>query len=145
MKEWRRKRMNYREEPTKPTPATVGNCPEPRPSVTDDFSLAYALLRATLGVNLQCMESAESWLVSEYLQQHWKSSSQRPHLPHFAVRGFGNALSWAEASVGLLILLGGVTRIALVAGGLLIVLLTFGSALHQDWEIAGLQLIYAMA
>jgi hypothetical protein len=34
-------------------------------------------------------------------------------------------------------------RIALVAGALLIVALTFGSTLHQDWDVAGLQLIYA--
>ena len=35
-------------------------------------------------------------------------------------------------------------RIRLVAGGLLILVLTFGSTLHQDWEIAGLKLTYAL-
>ena len=49
--------------------------------------------------------------------------------PHFAVRAFGGALPWAEALVGLLILVGGATRIALVAGGLLILVLTSGSTL----------------
>ncbi len=49
-----------------------------------------------------------------------------------------------EALVGLFILLGAATRIALAAGALLIVVLTFGSTLHQDWEVAGLQLIYAV-
>jgi thiosulfate dehydrogenase (quinone) large subunit len=44
----------------------------------------------------------------------------------------------------LLILFGALTRVALIAGALLIVLLTFGSTLHQDWDIAGLQLIYAL-
>ena len=34
-------------------------------------------------------------------------------------------------------------RSALVAGSLLMFVLTFGSALRQDWDIAGLQLIYA--
>ncbi len=64
-------------------------------------------------------------------------------LPHFAVAGFAYALPWMEALVGLFVLLGAATRIALVAGALLIVALTFGSTLHQDWDVAGLQLIYA--
>jgi thiosulfate dehydrogenase (quinone) large subunit len=33
----------------------------------------------------------------------------------------------------------------LVAGALLMIVLTFGTALHQDWQVAGLQLIYAIA
>ena len=65
-------------------------------------------------------------------------------LPGFAVRGFGYALPWLEGLIGLLILCGAFTRIALVAGALLIAVLTFGSTLHQDWDIAGLQLIYAV-
>jgi thiosulfate dehydrogenase [quinone] large subunit len=64
-------------------------------------------------------------------------------LPHFAVVGFGYTLPWLEAVIGLLVLLGAFTRAALVAGALLIAVLTFGSTLHQDWDIAGLQLIYA--
>ena len=43
-----------------------------------------------------------------------------------------------------LVLLGAVTRVALVAGALLMAVLTLGSALHQDWDVAGLQLIYAL-
>jgi thiosulfate dehydrogenase [quinone] large subunit len=35
------------------------------------------------------------------------------------------------------------TRLALIASSLLILTLTFGAALNQDWESAGLQLIYA--
>lgn len=66
-------------------------------------------------------------------------------LPDFAVSAFGHALPWAEASIGLLILIGGATRTVLVAGALLMIVLTFGTALHQDWQVAGLQLIYAIA
>ncbi len=35
------------------------------------------------------------------------------------------------------------TRTALIGGSLLILILTFGSTLRQDWQSAGLQLIYA--
>jgi thiosulfate dehydrogenase (quinone) large subunit len=34
-------------------------------------------------------------------------------------------------------------RFALAAGSVLMFVLTFGSTLRQDWDIAGLQLIYA--
>lgn len=44
---------------------------------------------------------------------------------------------------GALVLLGMRLRFALAAGSLLMFVLTFGSALRQDWDIAGLQLIYA--
>jgi thiosulfate dehydrogenase (quinone) large subunit len=112
-------------------------------SSTDDLSMAYALLRAMLGVNIT-MHGTSRILggVGVFTAALEKQFAATP-LPHFAVRAFGSALPWAEASVGLLILVGGATRIALVAGGLLILVLTIGSTLHQDWEIAGLQLAYA--
>jgi thiosulfate dehydrogenase [quinone] large subunit len=53
-------------------------------------------------------------------------------------------LPWLEAAIGLLVLFGAFTRAALIAGALLIALLTFGSSLHQDWDVVGLQLIYAL-
>jgi thiosulfate dehydrogenase [quinone] large subunit len=59
------------------------------------------------------------------------------------MRIFALAFPWAESIVGLLALVGIRTRIALVAGSLLILTLTFGATLNQDWESAGLQLIYA--
>lgn len=109
-----------------------------------DFSLSYALLRATLGVNI-AMHGISRILAgvgvfTAALEKQFAATA----LPDFAVRAFASALPWAEALIGLLILVGGVTRIALVAGGLLILVLTFGSTLHQDWEIAGLQLTYTV-
>ena len=62
-------------------------------------------------------------------------------LPHFAVQGFGYVLPWAEAVIGLLILFGAFTRLALIAGALVMVALTFGACLRQDWNVAGVQLI----
>jgi len=43
-----------------------------------------------------------------------------------------------------LILVGAFTRFALLGGALLIVVLTFGATVDQDWDIAGLQLVYAV-
>ncbi len=65
-------------------------------------------------------------------------------LPPFVIGPFALALPWLEASIGLLILVGAFTRFALLGGALLIVVLTFGATVHQDWDIAGLQLVYAV-
>jgi len=115
-------------------------------SSTDrDYSLAYALLRATLGVNI-AMHGISRILagVGGFAAGLEKEFAATP-LPHFAVAAFAQALPWAEAVIGLLILFGVATRVALVLGALLILVLTFGTNLHQDWNVAGLQLIYALA
>ncbi len=110
----------------------------------NDLSLGYALLRITLGINIarhgisRIVAGPRAFAAS--LTEEFSSTV----LPHFAVLGFGYALPWLEALIGLLILFGALTRVALIAGALLIALLTFGSTLHQDWDIAGLQLIYAI-
>lgn len=113
-------------------------------SSMSDFSLAYALLRVTLGVNIAMHGISRILAGARVFTAALEKQFAATPLPHFALRAFGSALPWAEALIGLLVLVGGATRIALVAGGLLILLLTFGSTLHQDWEIAGLQLIYAV-
>lgn len=46
-------------------------------------------------------------------------------------------------SFGFLVLSRLFTRLALAARALLILALTFGTTLRQDWQTAGLQLIYA--
>lgn len=109
-----------------------------------DLSLAYALLRITMGTNITLhgisrILAGPASFVSSLVKQF-----ESTLLPHFAVQGFAYALPWLETTIGLLLLFGALTRVALMAGALLIVLLTFGSALHQDWDIAGLQLIYAL-
>jgi 2-dehydropantoate 2-reductase len=68
---------------------------------------------------------------------------QKTLLPAWTLLGFGLILPWLEAILGLLILIGLRTGIALIAGSSLLIVLTFGSTLRQDWESAGLQLIYA--
>ena len=112
---------------------------------TRDYSTAYALLRITLGVNI-AMHGISRILagVGAFAAGLEKQFAATP-LPHFAVAAFAHALPWAEAIIGLLVLFGLATRFALIAGALLIVVLTFGTNLHQDWQVAGLQLIYAIA
>ena len=63
-------------------------------------------------------------------------------LPKWILAPFAAALPWAEATIGLLLLLGLFTRFALVAGSLEMIVLMAGITLAQNWEVAGIQLIY---
>jgi len=58
---------------------------------------------------------------------------------------FAMSLPAIEALLGLLLLIGLRTRAALVAASILIMVLTFGSSLEQNWPVTGLQLTYALA
>ena len=116
--------------------------PEAR-TFSKDGALAYLFLRATLGVNIlfhglsRVLAGTDAFAASLVQQFH------ATPLPSGMVSAFAHVLPWVEAGIGLLVLLGAATRLALCAGALLILVLTFGSTLHQDWEVAGLQLIYA--
>lgn len=110
-----------------------------------DQRIAYALLRIILGVNifmhgLSRLLAGPAHFVTKITTQFAPTS-----LPHWSLTGFAILLPWVEALLGLLLLLGLWTRFALIAGSLLMLILTFGSTLIQDWGIAGLQLTYAIA
>jgi thiosulfate dehydrogenase [quinone] large subunit len=111
---------------------------------SDDFSIAYALLRMTLGVNI-CMHGTSRLLagLDKFVGSMMKMF-QGTVLPTFLVVPFAYALPWLEAALGFLLIIGLRTREALVLGSLLMVALTFGSALRQDWDAAGIQLLYSV-
>jgi thiosulfate dehydrogenase [quinone] large subunit len=65
-------------------------------------------------------------------------------LPAWSVYGFSLTLPVLESLVGFAVLIGFQTRRALIAGMAIMLALIFGSTLHQDWQIAGLQLNYSL-
>jgi thiosulfate dehydrogenase [quinone] large subunit len=65
-------------------------------------------------------------------------------LPPVLVHGFGLVLPFVELTVGLLLVLGVLTREALVLGSVVMLSLMFGTVLRQDWSTAGLQLNYSV-
>jgi len=115
-----------------------------RRSGLDDPSLAYALLRLTLGLNI-CMHGTTRLLagVGSFVAGMVKMF-QNTLLPGAIVQPFGYFLPWLEAAIGFLIIIGLRTREALVGGAVLMLALTFGTALRQDWEVAGIQLLYSV-
>lgn len=111
---------------------------------TSDERLAYALLRIVAGTNL-LMHGVSRWLAGPavFAAKLMEQFAKTP-LPEWSVRSFGLMLPTIEALLGLLMLIGLRTRAALVGASLLMMVLTFGSALMQDWNITGMQLMYAL-
>lgn len=111
---------------------------------TVDRRLAYALLRVVLGLNIAIHGLSRIHTgVGNFAHGLLPMFAKTP-LPPAVVYSYGFALPFTEALFGLLVLFGAASRYAYVAGLLLIASLTFGSTLRQDWESAGLQLIYAL-
>lgn len=70
---------------------------------------------------------------------------QDTFLPPALVNIFLSTLPFIEALIGVMILIGGkISRVGYIAGGLLITLLIFGTDVHQDWALAGQQMIYLL-
>lgn len=113
--------------------------------LTRDGEMAYLLLRVLLGLNIAMHGIARILAGPGHFAASLLPEFQKTPLPQWSVYGFGLALPWVEAIIGLLLLAGLQTRAALVSGLLVMVALTFGTALRQDWTIAGTQLLYGLA
>ena len=110
-----------------------------------DRALAYSLFRFVLGLNIAMHGTSRLYGGPSVFAQAMVQMFAHTPLPSSSVYAFGMFLPWAEAIVGLFVLFGLLSRWAYVIGLLEIAALTFGTTLRQDWESAGLQLIYALA
>src|ERR1700752_3398897 len=112
-----------------------------RTSASDKL-IAYAFLRIVFGIDI--FFHGISRLMGDHLAFFAYLSQQmaKAPLPKWILPPFAAALPWTEATIGLLLLLGLFTRFALVAGSLEMVVLMAGITLAQNWEVAGIQLIY---
>ncbi|APR76118.1 Hypothetical protein A7982_01465 [Minicystis rosea] len=109
-----------------------------------DAQRAHLGLRLTLGVNLAAHGLARvghAGAFAEGLVRDFQST----WLPGWSVSAFALGLPFVELVIGVLVLVGLRTRAALFAGSAVITALTFGSCLRQAWEMAGAQLVYALA
>ena len=107
-----------------------------------DTVVAYTILRLSFGANillhgLSRLMNRAGFLA--YLNHYFEKT---PLVPAGMLPAVGTVLPWIEASLGLLLLLGLATRFSLIAGALVMTFLVIGTNLAQDWNVAGLQLIY---
>lgn len=108
-----------------------------------DRRLAYALLRFILGINILLHGLVRLPDLAGFAEG-MVSNFEDTILPGPFVRVFAYALVFAEAVVGALIMVGWLTRWALVAGLLLMAALVFGTALQQNWGTLGTQMLYVL-
>jgi thiosulfate dehydrogenase (quinone) large subunit len=114
--------------------------------------IAYALFRIALGLDM-FLHGVMRLLPTPanpgviYLSG-WVDTTtklfENSFLPTALVRGFLYFLPFPEAVIGALLMAGFLTRQALIAGSLVILILIFGTGTRQDWTVIGTQMLYAL-
>ncbi len=106
-------------------------------------AVAYLLMRVALGINFmghglfRILSGVGAFAVNT------AQGMAKGPLPHGLSLGFGYCIPWIELLLGVLLLCGLFTRIALVAGSLFLIALTVGTTSIQNWAGAGTQLQYS--
>jgi thiosulfate dehydrogenase [quinone] large subunit len=116
----------------------------PATSRSSDAVIAYTILRVSFGANIM-LHGVSRILMGHaaflaYLTHYFEKA---PYVPVSMLSVFATVQPWVETILGLLLVIGLATRFSLIAGGLVIMCLVFGTNLAQDWLVSGLQLIYA--
>jgi thiosulfate dehydrogenase [quinone] large subunit len=116
----------------------------PATSRSSDEAIAYTILRVSFGANIMLHGVSRIYMghaaFLAYLTHYFEKA---PYFPAGMLSSFATVQPWVELILGLLLMIGLVTRFSLIAGGLVILCLVIGTNLAQDWLVSGLQLIYA--
>ena len=109
-----------------------------------DKSLAYALLRLSLGINFAGHGLIRIHNgVAAFARTTTEHLAKSP-LPSGLTCVLSYAIPFIEALLGLTLILGVFTRISLATGAIFMMLLTIGVTANQQWDIAGQQLLYSV-
>lgn len=108
-----------------------------------DRRLAYGILRFTLGLNILLHGLTRIGTLGGFADGLVEGFADTV-LPAAIVRPSAYVIVLAEVVIGALLTVGYRTRGALVAGGLLMAALVFGTALRQEWGTLGTQMLYAL-
>jgi thiosulfate dehydrogenase [quinone] large subunit len=105
---------------------------------------SYAVLRLTLGTTFLfhgITRFVSGWFAfADQMTQNF----QNTFLPDFLVRPFALSVPPVETIVGMLLCLGLFTRLTLIAGGLWMTALVFGTTIRQEFSTVAIQLLYAL-
>lgn len=118
----------------------------PTATIWSDTALAYAIFRLTFGVNIMFRGVARIFVLGlDTFAAGMTKQFSATWLPAAFIDIFAHTLPWIETALGLMLILGLGTRLALIVGGLMMTCLTFGTMFLQDFNLAWLQLTYAIA
>lgn len=108
-----------------------------------DASAAHLLARLALGLNMAMHGLTRIPRFGDfkgYLTKEFANSPLPPDLVDISAIG----IVAAESVIGVLLLLGLFQRVALIAGGALMLMLLFGVCLIWNWNAAGAQMVYVI-
>jgi thiosulfate dehydrogenase (quinone) large subunit len=103
----------------------------------------YLMVRLPIAVSMLChgiTRLARPKDFSEGMVNMFKNSK----LPYTLVESFSYALPYVELVCGFLLLLGLATRVGIILGWLIMVVLVFGSSMIENWGAVFTQLFYAL-
>lgn len=104
-------------------------------------TMSFLLLRLAIGasmfghglIRLPKLEKFSAWMMKTF---------EHAMIPLTLVKPFSYALPIAEFLIGLLLLIGLLTRQALIAGAIVMILLIMGTTLIENWEALVSQLLH---
>ena len=105
-------------------------------------ALGYFILRLSLGVDMAMHYVVRTWGISKDFVPVTEKMFEGNLLPMSWVHVFLTVLPYFEGVLGILLILGLLSRWALTAEGLLVTVLMFGTALRSDWTVVSHQMIY---
>jgi thiosulfate dehydrogenase [quinone] large subunit len=107
-------------------------------------ALGYFVLRLSLGVDMFMHLVVREWGVSKDFVPVTEKMFVGNLLPMSWVHTFLTVLPYFEGLLGVLLILGLLSRWALFAEGLLVTVLLFGTAIRSDWTVVSHQMIYIL-
>jgi len=107
-------------------------------------ALAYLILRFSLGVDMFMHYIVRQWGVSQDFVPVTEKLFVGNLLPMSWVHYFLTFLPYFEGVLGVLLLLGLWSRVAITTEGALVTVLLFGTAIRSDWTVVSHQMIYLL-
>jgi thiosulfate dehydrogenase [quinone] large subunit len=107
-------------------------------------ALGYFILRLSLGVDMLMHYVVRTWGISKDFVPVTEKMFVGNLLPMSWVHTFLTILPYFEGVLGVLLILGLLSRWAITAEGLLVTVLMFGTALRSDWTVVSHQMIYIL-
>jgi thiosulfate dehydrogenase [quinone] large subunit len=111
------------------------------PLSRNDLSLAHALARVALGINLLGHAITRIGNIPGFAASLGKTF-EKTWLPGFLVTLVGDIIPPLELIFGIVLIVGWYLRPTLIGGTLFMALLTFGATQIQNWTLASEQMIY---